>query len=284
MTISFADIHPLVRYAQRLKITDSSNFLGLCAYDHRFFFCQSGHGTITVEGKDYPMERGCLIIWRSGMKYDLKNKAGEELMLLGANFDFTTTGKEFVAAIPPTRTEVNRKNIVEEVTFSDAECLNGVLYINNMYRLEADIEHICDEYLQNRTFFRAKNSGIFMSVLTEAVREGMLENVSIRRSKKKVEEILAYIAQHYGEEITNFELGRRFGYHPNYINHLVVQHTGMSLHKYVLRFRINKAVELLQTTDLSVVRISEKCGFYDYNHFLKYFKQVTGYTTKAFRG
>lgn len=283
MTVSFADICPFVRYAQRLKITKASNFLGLCAYDHRFFFCQSGSGVITVEGKNYPMQRGCLIIWRAGMKYDLKSEDGE-LLLLGANFDFLSAAKDREAPIPPARTAFMNENIVERVTFSDADCLNGVLYINNMHRVEATLEQICDEYMQNRTHFAVKNTGLFMSVLTEAVRDATLENENIRRSGKKVEEILAYIAKHYSEEITNSELGRRFGYHPNYINHLVVQHTGMSLHKYVLRFRINKAVELLQTTDQPVIRISEKCGFYDYNHFLKYFKQVTGYTTKAFRG
>lgn len=44
-----------------------------------------------------------------------------------------------------------------------------------------------------------------------------------------------------------------------------------------------EGMELLQNTDMPVAEISEQVGFADYNHFLKYFKRVTGYTTKAFR-
>jgi YesN/AraC family two-component response regulator len=37
------------------------------------------------------------------------------------------------------------------------------------------------------------------------------------------------------------------------------------------------------TTDMLVSDIAERVGFKDYNHFLKYFKKNTGYTTRSFR-
>ncbi len=281
--LSFSEIKPFIRYSQKLNITPQSRFLALTAYDHRFFFCADGHGYIDIDGTRYPMNKGCVLIWQAGLKYNIVCESDETMLLLGFNFDYTQNGSLLRAPIPPSGSDFDEASILERLFFTDTPCLNSVVYLNNMHLLEKDIRQICDEYICHRSFYDVKTSALFTSILTEIVRDCMLEGDNIRRSKNKVEEILHYIAQHYNEEVTNRDLGSIFGYHPNYINHLVVQHTGMSLHKYLLSYRINRAIEMLQTTDLPVSEISEQVGFCDYNHFLKYFKRSTGYTTKAFR-
>ena len=282
-SLLFSEIKPFIRYAQRLVVTELSAFKNLTAYDNRFFYCGGGSGVITVDGEAYPMKKGCIIIWRSGHTYSLESAEGSEMLLLGFNFDYTAKNSCLSAPIPPAGADFNPSAVLEQVSFSDAVILNRVIHINNMHLLEEPIKDICREFDARRSFYETKISGLFVSVLTETMRECMLERDNIRRSKGKVNEVLQYIADHHAEELDNITLGRLFGYHPNYINHLVVQHTGMSLHKYLLSYRVNKAIELLQTTDLPVSEISEKVGFSDYNHFHKYFKQATGYTTKAFR-
>ncbi len=277
------EIRPFIRYAQILEVTELSPFRDLAAYDNRFFFCAAGSGVITVDGKEYPMKKGYIIIWRPGLRYTLASDEGGSMTLLGFNFDYTAKNSYLSAPIPPGGADFDRSAVLEQVTFSDADILNDVVYINNMHLLEDQIREICSEYNSRRSFYNVKISGLFMAVLTETLRECQLERDNIRRSKGKVYEVLQYIADNYAENISNIMLGKKFGYHPNYINHLVVQHTGMSLHKYLLSYRVNKAIELLQNTDMPVAEISEQVGFADYNHFLKYFKRVTGYTTKAFR-
>ena len=280
-TILFGEIRPFIRYAQTLKIAKNSGFFGLTAYDNRFFYCESGEGKITVDGREYTMKKGYLMIWRSGLRYSLETES--EMSLWGFNFDYTSKNSYLAAPIPPAGAEWDPSAVLERVSFSDSEILNRVIHINNMHLLEDRIKEICAEFDSRRSFYNVKISGIFISILTDIIRECALERDNIRRSKGRVDEVLTYIAEHHSEELTNITLGKRFGYHPNYINHLVVQHTGMSLHKYLLSYRVNKAVELLQTTELPVSEISELVGFTDYNHFLKYFKKATGYTTKAFR-
>ncbi len=282
-TLMFCQIHPFIRYAQNLTVTEWSPFKNITAYDNRFFYCTGGSGTITVEGEQYAMKKGCVIMWRSGMRYTLDCEKGGNLQMLGLSFDFTQKNSCLTAPIPPGWSDFEPSAILEHISFSDAEVLGGVIYIGSMHLLEDTVREICNEYDSRRSFYDVRCSGLFTSVLTETVREYLLERDNIRRSKGKVNEVLQYIADHYADEIDNKMLGKMFGYHPNYINHLVVQHTGMSLHKYLLSYRINKAIELLQNTNLPVVEIAESVGFADYNHFLKYFKQTTGYTTKSFR-
>ena len=89
--------------------------------------------------------------------------------------------------------------------------------------------------------------------------------------------------QHYREPCTNKELGEIFSYHPNYLNRLMVAYTGLSLHKYLTRTRIDRAIDLLSTTTMSVGEVGTEVGFPDPSHFSKAFEKTTGYSPSAFR-
>ena len=123
---------------------------------------------------------------------------------------------------------------------------------------------------------------MLLLILTDIARALLLRGRNISRADNRVEEILQYIREHYDEELGNQKLGRLFGFHPNYLNRLMVAHTGLSLYRYVLKYRINRAIDLLQTTDMPAFEIAERVGFKDYNHFLKYFKKQPATPPAAF--
>jgi len=58
---------------------------------------------------------------------------------------------------------------------------------------------------------------------------------------------------------------------------------GISPKQLVLRFRLEEALGLLTTTDLSVGAIAAECGYYDQSAFTRQFKRVTGSTPSAYR-
>ncbi len=58
---------------------------------------------------------------------------------------------------------------------------------------------------------------------------------------------------------------------------------GLTPKQLVLRFRLEEALELLMTTDLSVSAIAAQCGYYDQSAFARQFKRVTGSTPNAYR-
>jgi AraC family transcriptional regulator len=63
----------------------------------------------------------------------------------------------------------------------------------------------------------------------------------------------------------------------------MIQHTGMTLHQYVLKSRLEYAMTLLHTTDKSVNDIALELGFYSLSHFSNYFKKETGTTPVLYR-
>ena len=46
--------------------------------------------------------------------------------------------------------------------------------------------------------------------------------------------------------------------------------------EYILSLRIEKAVELLDSTEMTITEICYCCGFSDPNYFTRMFKQITG--------
>ncbi|MNN62848.1 HTH-type transcriptional regulator YesS [compost metagenome] len=63
---------------------------------------------------------------------------------------------------------------------------------------------------------------------------------------------------------------------PNYISLIFKKETGETLTDYITRIRINKAKELLLTTDLKVMEISELVGYENPHYFSTVFKKTVG--------
>ncbi|MBQ4154066.1 MAG: helix-turn-helix domain-containing protein [Clostridia bacterium] len=282
--INFCDINPFVRYAQFLTITSNRQYIDIAPYDYRMFFCRSGSGTIIINGISYSMKPGCVIMWPPGCKYSiLLGDNSSVLNLMGVNFDYTQNFNYLSSPIPPEKwRSYNSKKIVELINFTDCKALNHPLYIPDVPFLHNQMYNTVAEHISKKKFYHIHNSGQLKSILSLIARFAANEK-SVAKSELLVDEIVQYIHSHYREEINNTVLGDIFGYHPNHLNRLVVQNTGMSIHKYLVKCRINAAIELIQASDLKTGEIAEAVGFKDSTHFLKYFKKITGKTTSDFR-
>ena len=59
--------------------------------------------------------------------------------------------------------------------------------------------------------------------------------------------------------------------------------TGTNYCEYLTILRISKALKLLATTDLSVTKIAEMCGFQNSSYFTLMFKKYNNITPKKYR-
>jgi AraC-like DNA-binding protein len=58
---------------------------------------------------------------------------------------------------------------------------------------------------------------------------------------------------------------------------------GMSPKEYIIKLRLDRSMELLQCTDLSVGEISDIVGYQDPLYFSKLFKRKLGVSPAAYR-
>ena len=151
-----------------------------------------------------------------------------------------------------------------------------------MEDLESELLNIKREYLEKKNYYSEIISGIFTSVLYKIERICMTvsENDS---ADNRIDEIIKYITENYMSDISNEKISEYFNYHPNYINKLIKRHTNMSLHQYVLSYRLSVSLKLIQTTVIPISEIAAMSGFNDFSHFSKYFKKKIGRNPTDFR-
>ena len=102
--------------------------------------------------------------------------------------------------------------------------------------------------------------------------------------KNYAETAMSYIEYHYHDP--NLSIGdicKDLNMSHSYLCKLFKAHTGTSVVRYLVRFRLEKATELLKTTNLSVKEISYSVGFNDYLHFMKTFKSQFGISAGEYR-
>ena len=280
----FEDINPFVRYAQFLTITSNRQYVNIAPYDYRLFFCCGGSGQIQVDGVVYEMKLGTFLFWPPGLRYSLLlNKSSKKLDLMQVNFDFTRNNSNLVDPIAPAKwRNFDPKKIIERVTFKDYPEFNSPLFIPDIQFISNPMYNMVTEFISKKNFYMARSSGQLKSILSLSGRF-MVNARSSSRSEFLVNKVIQYIHTHYREEVNNQTLGEYFGYHPNHLNRLIVQHSGMSIHRYLINCRIDAAIDMLQASDLKTGEIAEAVGFRDSTHFLKYFKKLTGKNTRDFR-
>lgn len=98
-----------------------------------------------------------------------------------------------------------------------------------------------------------------------------------------IKRVLEYISSSYREEISIKTLACKMNTNANYLGQLFKEETGRYFSDYLSLFRVNKAKELLSTTDCSISEISKSVGYPDPGYFYKVFKKYAGLSPKEFR-
>ena len=117
------------------------------------------------------------------------------------------------------------------------------------------------------------------SVLNRAGESMLMQH----RSVDKIDAVLAYVEEHYCDNISISSLSAQFDLTPNYLSTLLKNRLGVKFTDHLTHLRIAHAKELLLTTKQSVREITEQIGYYSQSHFTKVFIEKEGCTPAEFR-
>lgn len=99
----------------------------------------------------------------------------------------------------------------------------------------------------------------------------------------QIEQVSAYIGEHYTDVESVAEIARAVGLHPNYLMHVFRKSTGMRLWDYVIHQRITHAQRLLMMSGLKVIDVALESGFGSVSRFHDAFRRLCGRTPRQYR-
>lgn len=100
---------------------------------------------------------------------------------------------------------------------------------------------------------------------------------------QKMNTIASYLHSNYTAKINAETLALMSHYTYSYFSSAFKEVFGVSLTKYLLAIRINKASSLLSMTDMNITEIATSSGFSDANYFARAFKKETGLSPSQYR-
>lgn len=227
---------------------------------------RDGEGIFTIDGKNYPVKKGDLVVLNSGIIHDesggmvssyacavsgIKKDGLRENALIGENMNpVVETGNEF--------------GIVDGILSQIFYLLSG-----DVPKAEESCQCLLDAMLMQ------------LERVVERTKENVEEDLTERKLLAK--QIKDYIDQNYMNDISLGSISDALHISLFYLSHTFKEFFGYSPIQYVLRRRIGEAQSLLIGTDLTVTRIAMIVGCDNPNHFNTIFSKNVGVTPRNYR-
>ncbi len=237
------------------------------AHNHPFceiLFVLSGAGKTVIDGKEYRISKGDIIIYNPNAVHEESTfeSTGLELAFFGiTNFKINNLPSDFLVD----------KNSSPILHTGDDET-----------RFEFFFNSLVDEVYENKQY-----SDLMSKYWARLILIGILRLANISEAKFVTNAIFTQIYQYLNTNYTSIEsmdqICEELNVSKYYISHVFKKYIGKPPMQYVTSKRITYAKKLLQETDYSATTIGEMCGYKDHALFFKAFKKMVGTTPISFR-
>lgn len=103
-----------------------------------------------------------------------------------------------------------------------------------------------------------------------------------KKTNKTIDKAISYIKNNISSSLTLESVANEVNFAPSYFHKLFKKSTGKPLHRYIEEIKIDKASNLLITTDMTLTEIAYECGFCSQSYFSYAFKRHTGMTPRNY--
>lgn len=109
------------------------------------------------------------------------------------------------------------------------------------------------------------------------------ENESRKETDGLYKQMCSYVEENYTSRITLDDIAEKLHANRSYLSRLYKERRGINLFDDILRLRIEKAKEYMESTDWKIYEISEAVGFDDTGYFSRVFKKYSGMSPKEYK-
>lgn len=257
------------------SIDEHPNETDFVTHAHRcceLLYFISGNGFYTVEGTDYPLTPGSVLIMRYGEVHKLHISSDTKYERIVLNF-------------PLSMIEDNPWCSHLAKLYTERPIGKGNLFLGNadsVAFIDTCMRRMCRENVASEEERLALMFSNLTAVLSELrnIENGNSKELNITISVEDatneiVGSVISYINAHLTEDWTLDTLEQEFFFSKSYINRAFKQSTGSSVWDYVVLKRLLVARNLLREGKNATVAAAE-CGFRDYSSFYRQYKRRFG--------
>lgn len=103
-----------------------------------------------------------------------------------------------------------------------------------------------------------------------------------KNNAEAIEDAIAYVRQNLTRPLSLKELADRASFSTVYFHKLFKASTGKTLHDYIEEQRIQKAIDMLLSSEATLADIAYECGFSSQSYFSYAFKRKMGMTPRVY--
>ena len=255
----------------------------LCCEKHRHNFIEivymlKGKCVHNIDGKDYPVTHGDLVIVNYNQSHTIYGNAGGQyvnILLKPEYISRTLANRENAFELLNLREFEDFKKILDEtkckVSFSGEE----------RNRIEEVIGIIIDEYKTKEAGYELAVRSQFNFLIIMIFRKMQLNLDS--HFDGVSDKLLNYVTSHCNEKLTLNTVAQLCSYNPSYFSRVFKAYTGLNFISYLRKIRISKAAELILNTDIMIKDIMCEVGYTESNKFFADFKKIHGVSPLKYR-
>ena len=255
--------------------TATPNTIACTAHIHsaiELIFVNEGSYTVSLDGEQYELEKGDLILFCSGSVHNISSL-------------FEEKNSYYVIKIPPAifNDFADREaSIAYSMRFSlhrrDLKFLWKSQEISDTRK--AILNSLINEYDNCNYASEVARSLYIMQLLLDILRETppLVEFKTNDACASSVYGVMRYVREHYADNIDEKALARSQGMSYSYFSRSFKRVTGMTFRSYLNRTRINHAEQMLCQNESSVSDIASACGYNSISYFINVYRNLTGST------
>lgn len=144
-------------------------------------------------------------------------------------------------------------------------------------------EHINDLYENARTGYELSLKAFFLQTVFLLLQFGEQKPASHASTlSHKLKQVLDYMEVHYAEDMRISELAGLCYFSEYHFMRFFKKHMNMTCVEYINNLRLEKAVEMFEQGNTSILDVSLSVGFHNLSYFHKLFKRKYHMTPKSF--
>lgn len=245
----------------------------------QYTIAAKGDLTMQVNGKDYELREGDGIFINSGYLHITKQMQDQ-----GEYFSINFNHKLLSFSLGSL---LEQKYVLPYV----GEYLLPIL----VFRPEVPWEKaVLEKFNEIRRLYQTKDVVAWeykIAILLSSIWDFILSNTEtngtnqglLKLKQNRIQELLDFVHQHYGEAITIKEIAEAAHISPTECTRCFKEFTDYSPYEYLMQYRISEAKQQLLQTDYSIQQIGIKVGFREASSFIQAFKKRVDMTPLNYR-